>query len=130
MQLKLSCVKCGHVWEADKEPIRCANNECRSRGWQGASSVQQVASSSVQRPPVSVQASTPVDSAKAGPWKGKATSEYRQCRQCGKEFHSNKDLTAMQQHVDHLQAQHLETGWGEAYARIQATKHKTQHVRP
>lgn len=126
--MQLACVKCGKQWEANREPVRCANKDCRDRHWKGdkASVQSSVQVSSVQ--PASVQVSKPVskvEPVKAGPWNGQATSEYRQCRECGKEFHSNKNLTAMQQHVDHL-VTHQWTGWGGAYAIIQATKHKSQ----
>jgi hypothetical protein len=123
--MQLACVKCGHQWGADKEPIRCANNDCRSRGWRASKSVQRPvvdAASSVQASKVDAVEPEPRITGKRN-FDGVPTSDYRQCRECGKEFRSTKDTTAMVQHVDHLVV-HQWQGWGTAYERIIATRKK------
>jgi hypothetical protein len=52
-------------------------------------------------------------------------SEHRVCKECGAEFHSDKEQSALQKFSDHVRIhQPTPEQWTEAYNKIQEAKEK------
>ena len=76
-----SCVVCGYEWLSGKEPQRCANTECRARGWKGGDNgagVKRVAGGTV---PEGVERSVGVGEAReSGDLRAEGAGEHREVR--------------------------------------------------